>query len=54
MNVGEYRVPLSVQREIMQMPWPDLHGISQAIPPVYAEHIGTQLVEYLTSNESVA
>jgi DNA (cytosine-5)-methyltransferase 1 len=44
MNVGEYRVPLETQREVMQMPWSDLHGISQAIPPAYAEHIGRQLI----------
>lgn len=43
MNVGEYRVPLSTQREVMEMPWADLYGISQAIPPRYTEYIGHQL-----------
>jgi DNA (cytosine-5)-methyltransferase 1 len=43
MNVGEYRVPVSVQREVMQMPWSDLYGISQAIPPAYTRHIGRWL-----------
>ena len=47
MNVGEYRVPLTTQREVMQMPWADLYGISQAIPPAYTEHIGTQLLTYV-------
>lgn len=42
-NVGEYHVPLAVQREAMQMPWADLHGISQAVPPVFTHHIGLQL-----------
>ena len=45
MNVGEYRVPLGKQREVMEMPWADLYGISQAIPPAYTEHIGAQLLE---------
>lgn len=48
MNVGEYRVPLDTQREVMEMPWADLYGISQAIPPAYTEHIGRQLTDYLS------
>jgi DNA (cytosine-5)-methyltransferase 1 len=44
LNVGEYRVPLGVQREVMEMPWADLHGISQAVPPRYTEEIGRQLL----------
>jgi len=47
MNVGEYRVPLETQREVMEMPWADLYGISQAVPPAYAEHLGRQLRAYL-------
>ena len=47
MNVGEYRVPLAKQREVMEMPWADLYGISQAIPPAYTEHIGAQLLAYV-------
>jgi DNA (cytosine-5)-methyltransferase 1 len=43
MNVGEYRVPLATQREVMEMPWADLYGISQAVPPAYTEHTGAQL-----------
>lgn len=43
-NVGEYRVPLADQREAMQMPWADLYGLSQAVPPVFTEHIGRQLL----------
>ncbi len=46
-NVGEYRVPLAEQREAMQMPWSDLRGISQAVPPVFTEHIGSQLLALL-------
>ena len=47
MNVGEYRVPLPVQRDVMQMHWADLYGISQAIPPAYTEHIGQALFDHL-------
>ena len=49
MNVGEYRVPLETQREVMEMPWADLYGISQAIPPAYTEFIGKQLFELVRS-----
>ncbi len=52
MNVGEYRVPLRLQRKVMKMPWASLHGISQAVPPAYTEHIGTQLMDYLSLEEA--
>ncbi len=39
-NVGEYRVPLKVQQEAMQIHWMNLAEISQAVPPVYSEFIG--------------
>lgn len=44
MNVGEYRVPLAHQREVMEMPWADLYGLSQSVHPRYAEHLGLQLI----------
>lgn len=52
MNVGEYRVPLATQREVMEMPWADLYGISQAVPPAYTEHIGAQLFEFLRQGQA--
>jgi DNA (cytosine-5)-methyltransferase 1 len=54
MNVGEYRVPLAIQREVMEMPWSDLYGISQAVPPAYTEHIGKQLQSWLAKEEYAA
>lgn len=53
MNVGEYRVPLATQREVMGMPWADLYGISQAVPPAYAEHIGRELFAFLRQSDGV-
>lgn len=31
-------------RAVMGMPWASWHGLSQAIPPAYTEHIGRQLL----------
>ena len=50
MNVGEYRVPLATQRQVMEMPWANLYGISQAIPPAYTEYIGRQLAAMLEAD----
>lgn len=47
LNVGEYRVPLRLQRKIVKMPWASLYGISQAVPPAYTEEIGGQLLAQL-------
>ena len=45
-NVGEYRVPLAVQKEHMQIDWDvTLHELSEAIPPAYTEWVGRQLLE---------
>jgi DNA (cytosine-5)-methyltransferase 1 len=49
MNVGEYRVPLRLQRKVVKMPWASLYGISQAVPPAYTEHIGAQFFQFLRS-----
>lgn len=38
-NVGEYRVPLKVQQEAMQIDWMNLAELSQAVPPVYSKFI---------------
>lgn len=34
-------------RDVMGMPWADWDGCTQAIPPVYAEHIGRQLMVHV-------
>jgi DNA (cytosine-5)-methyltransferase 1 len=35
-------------REIMGMPWASRDGLREAIPPVYTEFIGRQLMQYVT------
>jgi DNA (cytosine-5)-methyltransferase 1 len=40
-NIGEYRVPLDVQKRCMEIDWPvTLHELSEAIPPAYTAHVG--------------
>lgn len=44
-NIGEYRVPLATQLEVMGITWEmTLPELSQAIPPCYTEHLGGQLL----------
>lgn len=43
-NVGEYRVPLAIQKVAMGVDWMTLPELSEAIPPAFTEHIGTQLL----------
>jgi DNA (cytosine-5)-methyltransferase 1 len=37
----------SVAADLIGVDWMTLHGLSQAIPPAYTEHIGEQLLEAL-------
>lgn len=46
-NIGEYRVPVVVQRRAIGIDWMSLPELSQAIPPAYTEHIGRQLMTHL-------
>ncbi|GAA2361021.1 hypothetical protein Cme02nite_38510 [Catellatospora methionotrophica] len=36
-------------RDVMGMPWASQHGLSQAIPPAYTQHIGEQLLAHLAA-----
>lgn len=46
-EVGVYRIPLAVQHDAMGCPekWMNLHELSQAIPPAYAEWIGRSVLK---------
>lgn len=55
-NVGEYRVPLDVQKKCMGIDWDvTLHELSEAIPPAYTKFLGHQAISYLAylAGESV-
>ena len=45
--VGEWRIPLEVQQKAMGISWMTVAELSQAIPPAYTHHIGTQLLAHL-------
>lgn len=44
-EVGVWRIPLSVQRTAMGVDWMELEELSEAIPPAFTEWIGRQLLE---------
>lgn len=47
-NVGEYRVPLAVQKQCMEIDWDvTLHELSEAVPPAYTTHIGEQIAQHI-------
>lgn len=47
-NIGEYRVPLGVQKECMEVDWKvTLHELSEMVPPAMTEFIGAQLMAHL-------
>ena len=44
---GGYTPPKPVREALIGADWMTLHGLSQAIPPAYTEHIGTQLLAHI-------
>jgi DNA (cytosine-5)-methyltransferase 1 len=38
-EIGVYRIPLTVQREVMDIDWMTLSELSQAIPPAYSKYL---------------
>lgn len=44
-RTGGYTPPDDVQRELMGVDWMSRKALNQAIPPVYAEYVGRQLME---------
>jgi DNA (cytosine-5)-methyltransferase 1 len=50
-EVGVWRIPLPVQQAAMGMDWSTLEELSEAVPPAYTEHIGHQLLDFVTTQE---
>lgn len=47
-NVGEYRVPLKVQKECMEVDWDvTLHELSEMVPPAMTRYLGARLLEQI-------
>ena len=44
-EIGVWRIPLAVQQQAMGIEWMTLAELSEAIPPVYTEYIGNQLIQ---------
>lgn len=50
-EIGSWDIPLDVQQRAMAVDWMTLDSLSQAIPPVYTELIGAQLLQHLQATE---
>lgn len=50
--IGEWRIPKALQDEAMGIDWMTLPELSEAIPPAYTEHIGSQLIDHLSAVKS--
>lgn len=50
-EVGVWRIPLPVQQSAMDMDWSTLKELSEAVTPAYTEHIGRQLLDFVTAQE---
>ena len=46
---GGYIPHIDVLRELLNVHWTNKHELSQVVPPVFAEHIGKQLMAHLRS-----
>lgn len=45
-EIGVWRIPLSVQQAAMGINWMTLDELTEAIPPAYTEYIGRELLEH--------
>jgi DNA (cytosine-5)-methyltransferase 1 len=46
-EIGVWRIPLSIQQQAMGIDWMTLEELSEAIPPAYTQWIGAQLIAHL-------
>lgn len=49
---GDKAKTVDEAREVMGMPWASWHGTTQAVPPVYTEFLGGQLLDHIRSRVS--
>lgn len=49
---GEDRAALA--RQLMEMPWATMNGMSEAVPPSYTRYIGAQLLDHLRAEQAEA
>lgn len=47
---GEDRAALA--RQLMDMPWATMNGMSEAVPPSYTEHVGAQFLAYMAERRA--
>lgn len=45
--IGEWRIPKALQDEAMGIDWMTLPELSEAVPPAYTLHVGSQLMTHL-------
>lgn len=50
MEIGSWDIPVDAQRNGMEIDWMELTELSEAIPPVFTQHIGRFLKYALLSN----
>lgn len=46
-EVGSWDIPLAVQQAAMGIDWMTLEELSEAVPPIYTQHVGEQLRAWL-------
>lgn len=51
-EIGVWRIPLSIQQAAMGIDWMTLPELSQAIPPAFTEYIGTALLDAVAGTKA--
>lgn len=51
-EIGSWDIPLDVQQAAMGIDWMTLEELSEAIPPVYTEFVGAQLLAHVRNRQA--